>query len=430
MLNDEDDEGTPGYYPAMLVWDNLDVGMPSLSVVIPNYNDATHLPAAVSSCLRRHEAADEVIVVDDGSTDGSVAVLEELSAADPRIRVLRHGSNCGPAAALNTGLAAVRSEWILLRGANDLCAPGSLAMFRTMVARFPDASAIAGDPVFFETRPEDGVRERLGRATSPVVVTHETFLDLYGSNIIHGPFCRTALVREAGSLDEDLRWHCDWFLFMALGLTHGFVYAPAVVGEIRLNPRSYNAVGTARSDAQQAVLNRLVERLERNATLLERVLACGCLDFFGEPLRRVLRAAPEPRRRRFAPLLEGPTDAIRAARRETGPASVFRAFLARHAARIHQHAGGVALFGGGGHTRQLLEVWRELGLPLPVAILDASGEAGAKTIDGIPVREPKEATRFRQPLVILSSRSYEPLLASAAERMLGGVPFLKIWGAD
>jgi len=274
------------------------------------------------------------------------------------------------------------------------------------------------------------VRERLGRAASPVMVTHETFLDLYGSNIVHGPFCRTDLMRAAGGLDEDLRWHCDWFLFMALGLTHGFVYTPAIVGAIRLNPQSYNAAGTARPDAQQEVLDRIVEQLERDATLLERVLACGCLDFFGEPLRRVLRAAPEHRRRRFAPLLEGPSDAVRAARRETGPASVFRAFLARHAARIHHHAGGVAVFGGGGHTRQLLEVWRELDLPMPVAILDASGGAGEQTIDGIPVREPTEAAGFRQPLVILSSRSYEPLLASTAERMLGGVPFLKIWGAD
>ncbi len=404
--------------------------MPSLSVVIPNYNDAAYLSAAVSSCLRRHEAADEVIVVDDGSTDGSVAILEELHATDERVRVLGHHVNRGPAAALNTGLAAARGDWILLRGANDLCAPESVASFRTLAAQFPDAGVIAGDPVFFETRPEDGVRERLGRARAPVAVTHETFLDLYGSNIIHGPFCRTDLMRKAGGLDEDLRWHCDWFLFMDLGLTHGFVYAPEVFGAIRLNPHSYNGAGTARADRQRAVLDRIVLKLERDATLLERVLACGCLDFFGEPLRRVLRAGPEERRHRFARLLDAPTDAVRAARSATGPASVFRAFLARHAARLHAHAGGVAVYGAGGHTRQLLEVWRELALPLPVVILDGSNRAGGETIDGIPVREPAAASTLTQPLVVLSSRSYEPLLASTAERLLRGVPFLRVWGGD
>jgi glycosyltransferase involved in cell wall biosynthesis len=404
--------------------------MPSLSIVIPNYNDARDLGAAVRSCLRADDAADEVIVVDDGSTDGSLDALRAIASADARVRVLRHPINRGPAAALNTGIAAARGEWVLLRGANDLCAPGSVSLFRTLAARFPDAGVIAGDPLFFTHEPDRGVRERLGRARTPVAVTHETFLDRYGGNIIHGPFCRTAWVREAGGLDEGLRWHCDWFLFMSLGLTRGFVYAPEVLAAIRVDPESYNAAGTARADTQRAVLGRLVERLEQDATLLARMLACGCLDFFGEPLRRVLRDAPPARRARFAAVLEEPPQAVRAARRETGPESVLRAFLVRHAERLRERAGAVSVFGAGGHTRLLLEVWRELALPLPVAILDAADGADGRRLAGIPVREPQAAREVTQPLVVLSSRSYEPLLASTMRRLLPGVPFLRIWCRD
>jgi glycosyltransferase involved in cell wall biosynthesis len=402
----------------------------SLSIVIPNYNHASYLRAAVASCLRPSDAADEVIVVDDASTDSSLAVLQALAAADSRVRVLEHRLNRGPAAALNTGLAAARSDWVFLRGADDLSPPGSLTTFRDLVDRFPDAGMIAGDPVYFETNPDRGVRERLGRASVPVAVNHETFLDRFGSNIIHGPFCRTDWVRAAGGLDEDLRWHCDWFLFLALGLGRGFVYAPEVFSSIRLNWQSYNAAGTETHGTQRRVLERLVAKLEEDAILLDRVLACGCLDFFGEPLLAVLRAGPAERLRRFAPLLAPPIAAVVAARRETGIASVLRAFLAKHAGRIIEHAGSVAVFGAGGHTRRLLDVWRELALPLPSAILDASIGSDAATIDGIPVRRPEAAAAFTQPLVILSSRSYEPLLASRTEALLPGVPFLRIWGGD
>ncbi len=235
--------------------------MPQLSIVIPNYNHAGYLPAAVTGYLGLTDPADEVIVVDDASTDSSVDVLRALAAADARVRVVQHRANRGPAAALNTGLAAARGGWIYFRGADDLCPVGSLTTFRTLVDRFPDAGMIAGDPVHFETDPNRGVRERLGRTRTPMEVSHETFLERFGSNIIHGPFCRTDWVRADGGFDESLRWHCDWFLYMALGLMRGFVYAPHVFSAIRMNPRSYNAAGTATHSAQRSVLERLAAEI-------------------------------------------------------------------------------------------------------------------------------------------------------------------------
>jgi len=399
----------------------------SLSIVIPNHNHAAYLPEAVSGYLAPAGAADEVVVVDDASTDESMAVLRRLAGADSRIRVIAHEANRGPVAALNTGLAAARGDWIVFRGADDLCAFGSLTTFRAIANRFPRAGVIAGDPVHFEIDPERGVRERLGRVHVPTEVDHETFLDLYGSNIIHGPFCRTEWVRAAGGFDEALRWHCDWFLYLALGLMRGFVYAPAITAAIRMHPESYNSAGTAQLDTQRRVLERVLSKLEREPLLLDRVLAGGCLDFFGERLLRVLRDGPDDRRRRFGPVFSPPGEAVRRARMETGLASVLRAFLVTHAERIREHAGSVSVFGAGGHTRLLLEIWRTLGLPLPVAILDTSPEPASRDIDRIPVRLPDGAAAFARPLVVLSSRSYERLLASTAATLLPHVPCLAIW---
>lgn len=97
----------------------------SLSVIIPAFNETQSLQGATAELVRelgRLEIPFEIIIVDDGSDDGSVDVLARLSAAEPRITVLRHATNRGKGSALRTGLAAASFEWILLIDA-DLQVP-------------------------------------------------------------------------------------------------------------------------------------------------------------------------------------------------------------------------------------------------------------------------------------------------------------------
>ena len=406
--------------------------MSSLSVIIPNFNHARYLPAVVESCFSQAVQPDEVIVVDDASTDDSRIVLTHLASRFHALRVVAHEGNRGPAAALNTGVDAAGAEWVLLRAADDLCTPSSFATCRQLAAQFPAAGLITGDVVVFERTPLCGVRECLGRARTPVCVSADTFVEGFGGNIIHGAasFVRASWVRDERGFDESLRWHCDWFLLMALGLSRGFIYAPEVLGAIRLSPHSYNARGTADESRQSAVLDHLLTRLEQNPELLERFLAVGCLDFFGEPLRHVLRRASPERRERFAPLLAAPIGAVLAARNATGLARLLREFLSSQFSRIRAHSGGVAIFGAGGHTRHLLAIWHELDLPRPVVVLETTATGRAADLDGIPVCRPIAAKDLPRPLVILSSKSYEPLFASTMDAQLPGVPYLKIWGAE
>ncbi|MFH1023581.1 MAG: glycosyltransferase family 2 protein [Planctomycetota bacterium] len=87
-----------------------------LSVVIPAYNEEENLRVhapRILEALRRHAPGFEVLVVDDGSTDESAAVAESLAAAEPRVRVLRHGENRGPGSGVFTGIAAARGEFVM-----------------------------------------------------------------------------------------------------------------------------------------------------------------------------------------------------------------------------------------------------------------------------------------------------------------------------
>jgi hypothetical protein len=401
----------------------------SVSIVIPNFNHGRYLPGVVESCCAIDGGADEVIVVDDQSTDDSRAILGRLQTQWPRLRVIVHGVNRGPAAALNTGLASATSDWILFRAADDRCPPGGLEAFRRAAARAGGAALITGDLVYFDDGGL-GAREPMGIAREPVCVSRSTYLDAFGGNIIHGAstFVRRSRATEVGGFDPCLRWHCDWFLLMRLGLGCGFVYAPVPLGAMRLNDESYSSRGTGDAAARGEVLDRQLARLDAEPELLDAMLVVGCLDFFGEPLRERIAAGPPARRQRYEALLQPPAPAIRRARRDTGVGAVLRAFLARAGGRLRAHDGEIAVCGAGCHTAQLLAIWDELRLPRPAVILDPSAAAAAP-IAGVPVRPFRELDAASRPLVVLSSKSYEPLFVRMMEERFPRVPFLKVWGS-
>lgn len=111
----------------------------SVSVVIPLYNKASYVRRAVQSVLQQSHRDFELIVVDDGSTDGSAEVLADI--ADARLTVHRQ-ANAGAGAARNTGMALARNTWIALLDADDMWLPNHLAELAQLAQRFPTAGLI------------------------------------------------------------------------------------------------------------------------------------------------------------------------------------------------------------------------------------------------------------------------------------------------
>jgi glycosyltransferase involved in cell wall biosynthesis len=110
------------------------------SVVMPLFNKAAFVVAAVRSILAQEIKDLEVIVVDDGSTDDSVQRLNLI--IDSRLTILRH-SNAGVAAARNKGIAAVQGAYICFLDADDLWAPDHLTKIMELIDEDPDAIAWA-----------------------------------------------------------------------------------------------------------------------------------------------------------------------------------------------------------------------------------------------------------------------------------------------
>ncbi|MCA9271314.1 MAG: glycosyltransferase family 2 protein, partial [Planctomycetales bacterium] len=115
-----------------------DSNLPTISVVIPTFNCAGYIGRALDSVFSQDYAPLEVIIVDDGSTDDTIAALEPYN---DRIRLLRQ-ANAGSAAARNAGLAQATGEFVALLDADDWFLPNKFHTQAAMLAADPSLAAV------------------------------------------------------------------------------------------------------------------------------------------------------------------------------------------------------------------------------------------------------------------------------------------------
>lgn len=132
---------------------------PRVSVVIPCYNYARFLAAAVGSVTSQTDVDVDVLIIDDCSTDGTRQLAESLAEEDDRITVVVHGSNKGHIATYNEGIAWAEGDYVVLLSADDLLTPGSLARATALLEAHPSVGFVYGSAVLFEGEPLPPARD-------------------------------------------------------------------------------------------------------------------------------------------------------------------------------------------------------------------------------------------------------------------------------
>ena len=118
---------------------------PRMSVVIPHYNHADLLPEALDAIARQTMPPFEVVVVDDGSADESVARLASLAEKLPWLQICRHPENRGVNAACNTGLNLVSGDFVLFSAADDRLSITMIEHAFAAAAAFPQTGVVFSD---------------------------------------------------------------------------------------------------------------------------------------------------------------------------------------------------------------------------------------------------------------------------------------------
>jgi glycosyltransferase involved in cell wall biosynthesis len=191
----------------------------TVSVIIPCYNYARFLPQAVKSALSQDHVSVDVVVVDDASTDGSLAVAQGLARDDPRAQVVSNAHNSGPVKTFNRGLELARGEFLVRLDADDLLTEGSLSRAVAVMRSLPAVGLVYGHPLHFRG-------DVLPRArTTPTGWLHWQGLDWLrarceaGNNVITSPevLMRASVVARVGG-QQDLAHTHDmemWFRIAA-----------------------------------------------------------------------------------------------------------------------------------------------------------------------------------------------------------------------
>lgn len=204
-----------------------------ISVIIPSFNAAHWVPRAIRSVLGQARAADEIIVIDDGSTDDTKAACAPFS---PGVKYLRR-ENGGLAAARNTGLAAAAGEWFLSLDADDILYPQALAELAGKAAAC-DAGVVYG---FALQRREPATETRLHSLPYAVGEPPAPAKAAFWWTPIATAGC--ALVRrdvndKIGGFDESFRQVEDAEYWLRCGVTTPFAHCDQIVLDKTYSPGS------------------------------------------------------------------------------------------------------------------------------------------------------------------------------------------------
>ena len=230
----------------------------SLSVILPNYNHAEHLPRALRAMLRQGPALSEIIVVDDASTDNSVEEIEKFQRECPTIQLIRHPQNRGAPAALNTGLRAAKGEFIYCGASDDFVLGGFFAAATAALTRYPQAGYFCaqvalvdrnGDIIGFRPALQPSRADTYVSPAEACRIAHTVDNWAVGQSVV---FRRDYLL-EIGGFDETLGSFCDGINYRMVAFRRGFYYSShlAAVWEVR---RDSLSAQSALSPAQNSRL--------------------------------------------------------------------------------------------------------------------------------------------------------------------------------
>lgn len=208
-----------------------------ISVVIPLYNKKETVARAIGSVLSQTCPPEEIIVVNDGSTDGSEKVVEEMNHS--LIRLISQ-PNAGVSAARNRGISEAKGEWIAFLDADDEWLNGFLATIIFLSDKYPQCSVLATSYLYKET--SGAIRKIILRKIP--FAGEDGILKNYFSVAAHSnsPLCASAvvvkklLIKEVGGFPEDIHSGEDLVTWARLACKSDIAYSLVPNAVYWLNP--------------------------------------------------------------------------------------------------------------------------------------------------------------------------------------------------
>ncbi len=231
-----------------------------ISVVIPNYNHAKYLPTAVDHVLQQVVPAYEIIVIDDGSTDNSLAIIKGYQEKYPHIKLLKNPKNMGVNYTLNRGLHEASGSHIVFAAADDCIEPIFLQHATQLLKENPTAGLVSGACWIVH----EGNLERRSVARMPYPIASDGYIPPDSArhllNKLDSWFAGNTVTMnrqyaiQEGGFNAALQSFTDNFLYRVLASKYGCCFTHQKIATWRICPTGFAMSFNSDAERQLKVL--------------------------------------------------------------------------------------------------------------------------------------------------------------------------------
>ena len=275
---------------------------PTLSVVLPNYNHSQYLPTALHALAARERPPDELIVIDDGSSDNSWKIIQGFASKYPFIRAYKNDRNMGIEYTVSRGLELASGDYFGGAAADDLVLPGFFEESMALLSKHPEAGLCCTIGDWREMHTGLNWHMGVGMTNKPAYLAPDRMMELErGGRLFiagHTVIVKRSALLEAGKFPADVKYAGDWYTYNLIGFHCGICVVPEVLAVNQIDANTYYLRGRRDKDADLQVMEAILTRLsqEKWQEAVERMRQCGALYIWGYPMLKTLVHHREYRR--------------------------------------------------------------------------------------------------------------------------------------
>ncbi|MCH9627867.1 MAG: hypothetical protein S4CHLAM2_15140 [Chlamydiales bacterium] len=256
--------------------------MIKLTTIIPNYNYAHFLEEAVLS-IATHEGSNEILIIDDASSDGSQDLIVQLAKKHTKIRYYFKKKNEGIAKTANQGLGLAKGEYVHLFASDDMYLPGTLPTILEHIDQFPEVSFFCSDFAYFSDISDIQVKKQLNTCQEFLFFSPQKIFQLFQRTNFwipgHTVVAKKSIYAKYFPMDEQFGSISDWFIHHTMALKEGVGYIPRGLIAMRQHAQSFSS--NLSKERKRKMWLYLLDVLEKNPDQYARLYKSGILRMIG-----------------------------------------------------------------------------------------------------------------------------------------------------
>lgn len=235
---------------------------------MPNYNYGHFITEAINGILTQSRLPDELIIIDDASTDNSIWIIENLIKNFSFARLIKHVKNKGVLFSANEGIYLAKGDYLYFSSSDDIILPGFIEKMMRFIEEKQDMAICTSIPGFFKNNnlskiyfyPMNICINKFFNKSESIKVFREKDYWIPG----HSTFLKREYVLKYGGFDEKLKHHCDWFLNIEIALRHGFGYLSESLTTMRIHEKSFSSKTKKIKNEVFEIFNNIFEKIDKS----------------------------------------------------------------------------------------------------------------------------------------------------------------------